>query len=356
MRRSLTCSVLIALVAPAFGQETAVDAVADALAREFERQELVGLAAATVVDGEIREYHLGHADREDDVPVDSTTMFRWASISKPVTAVRAMQLAHEDELDLDADVRDLVPEFPAKPWTVTARQLLGHLGGVVHYRNGKVVRTEREYDVEHPFEDLVLALDTFKESPLVAEPGTRFAYTTHGYILLGAVVQRAGEASYWDQVQRSIAEPLEMISFRPDYQWEDIPHRAVGYRRFLGKVIRSTDTDVSWKLPGGGYISTVGDLARFARALCGEELLPREVLDEMWTVQRARDGDLTQHGLGFSVAKIDGRLRIGHSGAQEKTRTIMQVFPDEDRAIVVMTNSQYANTGEIAAAIWASDR
>src|SRR5690606_39440750 len=66
-----------------------------------------------------------------------------ASISKPLTAVAAMQLALAQELDLEADVRVLVPEFPEQSWPVTARHLLCHQGGIVHYTNGKVVRVEQ---------------------------------------------------------------------------------------------------------------------------------------------------------------------------------------------------------------------
>ncbi|MEM9382921.1 MAG: serine hydrolase domain-containing protein [Planctomycetota bacterium] len=327
-------------------------AVEEALRAEFERQELVGLAVA-IVDGEtITEFHLGFADRAAAVAVGPRTMFRWASISKPLTAVRAMQLAGAEALDLDADVRTLVPEFPEKPWPITARQLLGHLGGVVHYTNGEVVPTRRDYEVEHPFEDAVLALHTFDRSPLIAEPGTKYAYTTHGYLLLGAAVQRAGGAPFRDQIREHVAEPLGMTSLRPDYQWEEIPHRAVGYRRVGGRVVRSSDTDVSWKLAGGGFISTVGDLARFARGLCGEELLPRATLDVMWTRQRTRDGEETSYGLGFGVSSTAEEVRIGHTGSQEKTRTLLQVRPDAGHAVVVMTNSEYARPRRIGAAVW----
>lgn len=323
-----------------------------ALRAEFERQDLVGLSVAIVEGDTITEFHLGHADRDAGVEAGPGTLYRWASISKPVTAVRAMQLALEGQLDLDADVRELVPEFPEKPWPVTSRQLMGHLGGVVHYRNGKVVRTEREYESDHPFEDVILALDTFKESPLVAEPGTTYAYTTHGYILLGAVVQRAGEVPYWDQVQEAIAAKLEMKTFRPDYQWLEIADRAVGYRKMGGEVLRSGDSDVSWKLPGGGYLSNVHDLALFARGLMGDDLLPEVARDAMWRSMTTRDGKETGYGMGFRVDREDDRLRVSHGGSQQKTRTLMEFFPDEGRAVVLMTNSEHAKVSPVANVVW----
>lgn len=354
---SLALLLALALAAP---QQPAPDAAApvatapygavDAAARaEFEAQALVGLAVALVAEGRVvHEVHMGHANREDGVPVGPETLFRWASISKPVTAIAAMQLARAGKLDLDRDVREYVPEFPAKPWPITSRQLLCHQGGVVHYTNGEVVRTRREYDAAHPFEDVVTALDMFKESPLVAEPGTSYSYTTHGYMLLGAVVQRAGGEAFWPQVRARVAEPAGMTSFQPDYQRLDLPGRAVGYRRLGDLVARSTDTDVSWKLAGGGFVSTVGDLARFAAALLDERLLPRDVLETMWTNQATRDGKRTGYGLGFGVSTADGERRVAHTGSQEKTRTLMHVYPAKRRAVVVMSNCEWAQCGPVA--------
>lgn len=327
----------------------------EAVAREaFQEQHLVGLAVGVVEEGALtRALHLGLADREAGVRVGEETLFRWASISKPLTAVAAMQLVEAGRLDLARDVRELVPEFPEKPWAIDARQLLCHQAGIVHYANGKVVRTQREYDVEHPFACVVTALDHFAESPLLFEPGTRFAYTTHGYMLLGAVVERAGGESFARQVATRIAEPLGLSTLRPDYQWEALQSRAVGYRKLGRLVVRSSDTDVSWKLAGGGFLSSVGDLAGFAAALCREDLLPRSALDRMWTEQRTQEGEPTGYGLGFSVSRSGKRLRVSHGGAQEKTRTLMQVLPDEGRALVLMTNSEWADLGPVANVLWA---
>jgi len=334
-------------------------AIDGAVLAEMERQELVGVAVGVIRGGEI-VYTAGYgfADRENEVPVDAAgTLFRWASISKPLTAIAAVQLARAGELDLDADVREYVPEFPEKEYegdavTITTRQLLAHLGGVVHYRNGPVLRTERAYEVENPFESVILALDTFKESPLVCAPGEKHSYTTHGYILASAVVERSGEQKFAEQVRERIVEPLGMTTLRPDYQWEEIPGRAVGYRRSVVGVIRSTDTDVSWKLGGGGFISNVEDLARLAAGLIGDDLLDVEMKEMMWTGAVTSGGETTSYGLGFSVDEENGRLKVAHSGAQEKTRTRLVIYPDDGHGVVVMTNSEHGNPGAITTAVY----
>ncbi len=318
---------------------------------------VVGMAVGVIEHDEIvylKGY--GYADREKRLPVTAQTMFRWASVSKPVTAIAALQLVERGKLDLDADVRTYVPEFPDKGVKITTRDLLRHQGGIVHYDNGAVIRTEKKYAEAHPYADVVVALDTFKDSPLVNAPGAKYSYSTHGYLLVSAVVQRAGGAPFAQQVRERIAEPLHLTTMQPDYQWLEIPNRAVGYRKDGDAVVPSTDTDVSWKLGGGGYISDIGDFAGFAKGLIDGRLVSAQTAAAMWTPQNLRNGEPTGYGLGFGVggAEQGGRLRIAHNGSQEKTKTRLEIYPRERRGVVVMTNSEWAEPEKFTTAVLAA--
>ena len=347
----LLTSVLAGALAARTPQATSRPASrGETIVAAMQKQGLVGLSVAWISDGKVgATLSLGYADRERAIRADDATLYRWASISKPITAVAAMQLWEVGKLDLDADVRKLVPEWPEKPWVISPRQLLAHQGGVVHYANGKVVRRERAYAEPHPFADVVKALDMFADSPLVCEPGTKHSYSTHGYILLGAVVQRAGGEPYWEQVRKGIAEPLGMKTFQPDYQWVALANRAVGYKKRPGlPAERSTDTDVSWKLPGGGFLSNIGDLARFGAGLLRGELVASETLDLMWTRARTKDGKLTGYGLGFGVRERGEEIEVAHSGGQEKTSTLLVLRPRQRAGIALMCNTEGADLGELA--------
>jgi CubicO group peptidase (beta-lactamase class C family) len=357
------------------------------VAREMEKQGLVGLSLAVLKDGKVVfEHHAGFEDRENKVAASEATMYRWASISKPVTATAVMLLVDAGKFDLDADVRTLVPEFPApvlaaaasgapasplsssQPLVITPRELLCHQGGIVHYSNGKVVALPVPKEPEHPYADVVKALDTFKMSPLVCEPGTKYSYTTHGYMLLGAAVQGAAGRSYWSVVKDWIAIPAGMTTFRPDYQWEKIDHRAVGYVKPKAAAAgadgvvppmppakKSTDTDVSWKLPGGGFISTVGDLARFSGALMEGAILQPETFAKMRVPQKTRDGQVTGYGLGLGI----GKLKVGekefatasHSGSQEKSATYLLMLPEKHFSVAIMCNTEGASLGPLGDAV-----
>jgi serine beta-lactamase-like protein LACTB len=94
-----------------------------------------GLSVAVVEDGKYEwAAGFGLADLENNVPASEHTLFRLASISKPLTAVGAMELWERGKLDLDAPVQKYCPAFPRKSAPITIRQVMGHLGGIRHYK------------------------------------------------------------------------------------------------------------------------------------------------------------------------------------------------------------------------------
>ena len=344
----------------------------EAARAEMGRQQIVGLAVGVIQESRISYLKgYGWSDREKRIPVSRKTMFRWASISKSLTALAAMQLWEKGQLKLDGDVRQYVPEFPDKAQRITPRQLLSHQGGIVHYSNGPVVVTLRQYDQPNPFESVLLAVDTFKESPLVNLPGQKYAYTTHGFILLSAALERAGKQKFAHQVRDRIARPLGMETLQPDYQWIDIPNRTIGYRKRQNKIVVSSNTDVSWKLGGGGYISNIDDLAKMGEGLIEGKLVKPETLKLMWTPRKTSTGKQTSYGLGFRQWNfVDGRLQgsstnisgselkdkittrlIGHSGSQEKTKTLLVLEPSRKFGMALMSNSEHTKIYEAAEAL-----
>lgn len=332
-----------------------IAAVDRAVKAELQKQAGVGAALGIIRGGKIvllKGY--GLADRERVLPVTTNTLFRWASVSKPITAVATMQLVESGKLQLQQLVREHLPEFPHKAHPIQIGQLLRHQGGIRHYNNGQIVPNRRSYSVAHPFADVVLALDEFKDSPLVAEPGQKYSYSTHGYILLSAVVQRAGGQRFADQVGERIVKPLGMTTLQPDYQWIDIPNRAVGYRRTAGKTVRSTDTDVSWKLGGGGFISNIGDMALFAEALINRTLVARETEDLMWSKVMPRNGKATKMAHGFSVEGEGNGVKVFHGGSQEKAKTRLVIYPRKRHGMVFMSNSRHVDPAKFTTAAYSA--
>ncbi len=333
--------ISLALAPPALAQTpkpglpapriAAVEAVLEAA---MERHGIPGLSVAVVVDLElVWSAGLGMADVENDVPARPETVYRLASLSKPLTAVAVLQLAERGKLDLDAPVQRYVPSFPEKAWPVTTRQLLGHVAGIRHYEDGEIKITRHYTSLDD-------ALALFKDDPLVLEPGTRFLYTTHGYTLVGCVIEGAAEAKYVDFVRENVFAPAEMETAQADDLFGIIKNRARGYQLVAGALHNAGLTDTSYKIPGGGLCATAPDMGRFAMALLDGALLKKETLAEMFRSGKARGGTSTGYGLGFALDddKRRGRREVFHTGGQQGFSNILYMLPDRRFAVAILTN------------------
>ncbi len=331
-----------------------VKAIEAAVAEMQTATRVPGLSVAIALDGEVRYAQgFGLADAENQVPVTPDTVFRLASISKPITAIAALQLAEAGRLDLDADVRRYVPSFPRKPWTVTTRLLLAHLGGIRHYQDGEFgsdpVDGRPVGEGIRRFATLLEGLDVFKDDPLIAEPGTRFNYTTHGYTLVGCVVEAASGERFLTYLKKRIFDPAGMTAARDDDGEALIPHRALGYRMTAAGALRNSElADTSYKIPGGGLVATASDLARLGIALLDGRLLRPETRAAAFTRQSTKTGRAIGYGLGWNVAQRDGRREISHTGGQPRVATVLYMRPDQRVVAVVLTNLEGAGPAALA--------
>lgn len=336
---------------PQFALERA-QAFDKALEAERARQELVGLAVAVIEDGKIA--HIGTyglADREKKRRVSHRTLFRWASVAKPVTAVAALQLAEAGKLDLSAPAGTYIKGLPKKGlFEIPVDALLRHQGGVGHYAQMGEWRLRLDAYYEHrsakPW-DADASVSVLEEAPVLHKPYARYHYTTFGYNLLGSVIEKAGRRPFELQVAERIAKPLGMTTFEPDYEFEKRPHRTRGYRKVGQQIVDSESGDVSWKLPGGGFHSTVGDMARFGIGLMEGKLLGKAMQQHLLVVKQPAKGK-TGYASGLNVRWRDGKVvRMSHSGAQSRTRTLLVLDPVQRRGFAIMTNSEWGKTGGI---------
>ncbi|HSB09613.1 MAG TPA: serine hydrolase domain-containing protein [Blastocatellia bacterium] len=315
--------------------------IEQAISASMSRLGIPGLSVAVVLDHKLRWSNgYGLADVENFVPAKATTAYRLGSISKPITASAVMQLAERGKLDLDAAVQKYCPAFPEKQWPVSARLLLGHLSGVRHYKN------ETEFASTRHFNSVVEGLEMFKNDPLLFEPGTKYSYTTHGYAVLGCAVEGASGMRFEDFVRENVFKPAGMDRIRVDNVADIIPNRAQGYfKSQSGELRNSALADTSYKIPGGGFISTVEDLAKFAIAMQNGALVKKETLDQMWTSLKTRDGKATGYGFGWAVSERNGMKEVHHGGAQQRVSTFLYTIPEKGLAVVLMTNLENIGGG-----------
>jgi serine beta-lactamase-like protein LACTB len=285
----------------------------------------------------------GLADLENLVPATADTEIRLGSISKPITATAVMQLVEQDKIQLDAPVDRYVPSFPSKQWPVTIRELLGHLGGIRHYVG------EPELDSTRHYANVIEPLAIFKDDPLLSEPGTTYSYSSYGFNLLGAAVEKAAGVNFVDYLRQHVFKPAGMDHAGPDDVYAIIPHRARGYRLSAANRLENCAlADTSNKIPGGGMISTAEDLVKFALALNEAKLVKPETRDLMFTEQQPRGGKTGHYGMGWTISQFEGRKLVAHGGGQQGISTYLMLFPAEKLAVAVMLNREHAPASEIA--------
>jgi serine beta-lactamase-like protein LACTB, mitochondrial len=319
-----------------------------AVSRFLYANSVPGISAAVVQNGEpVWSEGFGVADLENYSPATPSTLYRLGSISKPITAVAVLQLWEQGKLDLDAPVQKYCPAFPQKESPITTRQLLGHLGGIRHYRDdGKGDVPE---DSARHFASMQESLQLFANDPLVAPPGTKFNYSTYGYTLIGCVLEGAISGKYVDYVRANVFEPAGMYSTRPDDFFAIVQHRTRWYHKDKAGVVRNAGVlDSSYKIPGGGLISSADDMAHFAVAMLSSKLVKSSTRDLMWTAQHTSDGKPTGYGLGWGIDDKLGLRRISHGGGQQGTSTFLSLVPERGAAVIVLANMDNLDVAGLA--------
>lgn len=310
-----------------------------------------GVAVAVVENSDYEWAHgFGLADLENNVPASEHTLFRLASISKPLTATAALQLWERGKLDLDAPVQKYCPSFPEKPWPISTRQVLGHFAGIRHYKSEE--QSDPEIGNTKHFDDPIQGgLNFFKDDPLVAQPGTSFHYSAQGYTLVGCVIEGASGAKYVDYLRQNIFIPVGMKQTQADDRFTIIPYRTRFYeKKGSGAVLNADFLDSSYKMPGGGWLSSAEDMARFEAAILNDKLIRRSTRDLMWTRVKAPDGSQNGYALGWGWGKhdehqVDG---VGHNGGQQGASTAIVIAPDQRAGAVVLINMEDLEAGDLA--------
>jgi serine beta-lactamase-like protein LACTB len=300
-----------------------------------------GAQAAVYADGRmVCSVVSGMADVAATRPVTERTLFRIGSVSKVLTAAVAASLAAEGLLDLDAPVHRYVPAFPDKRWEPTTRQLATHTAGIRHY-----MLPESFFPNARRYASLDEALERFAADSLLFEPGTHYSYSTYGYVLLGAALEGATGMPYERIVREQILEPLELtytVLEGPD----TLPDRSVDYEPFGGRPRVALYDDNSYKGPGGGWLSTAEELARFGAAHVGTGRIPdsvRAIVFAPATLVSGQpvlyDEEGTRVGLGWRIGRDqEGRMIIHHGGATRGGRAILVAWPEQDVAVAITAN------------------
>jgi len=309
----------------------------------MQEKKVTGASVAIAKDGKI-EYQegFGFADIENDVAYKADTVNRLASVSKTITAVAVMQLVEAGKIELDADIRTYVPEFPDKGEKITARHILTHTSGIRHYKPDEVENYTRLATVADSFK-------RFAADQLLHKPGEKHTYSTYAFSLLARAVETTSGMTFKNYLDEKIFKPAEMNSSGLEDLRAIVKNRTRGYERLAdGTLVNSDFADISYKWAGGGMVSTSPDLCRFGMALLAGKLMKPETLAQMWTVQKLNDGTALRQSLGWAAGTYNGKPIATHGGAQQMSRTFFVIAPSENLVMAILTNYESHDPQEMA--------
>lgn len=300
----------------------------------LEKYDLSGLQLTVSKKGEeIFSSGYGYADTEQRLEVNPQTRFRVASVSKTMTSAALMKLASQGKLRLDTTIAIYVPSYKQKEYTITARQLAGHLSGIRDYYE---ISLDEIFVKEH-YPSATSAIKIFEDDSLKFSPGTQFLYSTYGYNLLGAVIEGASKENYLDYMQQNIWSPLAMANTYGDV-FDSLMINKSKFYYYNGK--ESEPYDLSYNYPGGGLISNTSDLVRFGNSLLGNEFLSSTYKNQLFEEQSTLDGTPTAYGLGWYLGQDQQGHRVWyHAGELPSSGSMLVLYPDDDIVLAILSNS-----------------
>jgi serine beta-lactamase-like protein LACTB, mitochondrial len=324
------------------------------LARELVAADnLPGLSIAIGMDDRlVWAEGVGWAHIASRQPITPETLFRIGTASKPLTAAGVGLLVERGLLDLDAPVQRYLPAFPYKDAPLSTRQAMAHTAGFRHHRG------QRDYLPQRRCDNLQQALDQFADDRLEFTPGTRWSFSTYGWILVSAVAEAAAGEPLDAFLAREVFAPLAMHSTLPDSADQPDPRRAGIYwpraRRDTSYGLEHpTEVDYSCFAGAGIYLSTPSDLVRFGLAMNSHGLLSPATTALLQTPVELPSGMSTGHGLGWFVEQVAfedmATTLIGHPGIAVGATTSFRRYPEHGLVVVVSSNVSFAELAPFAA-------
>jgi CubicO group peptidase (beta-lactamase class C family) len=234
-----------------------------------------------------------------------------------------------------------LPDYPNKAVAskVTIHHLLTHTSGMGSYWNDKF---EAAKDKIRKVADF---MPFFVDGPLQFEPGQRWSYSNAGYIVLGAIIEKASGQDYYDYVREHVFKPAGMTNTDCYELDRDTPNLAVGYTRMGQKQPQPGPRRNNLLLhglrggPAGGGYSTVEDLLRFDIALRSHKLLDARYTDLVLTGKSKTDPDEEDwYAYGFGDRRVNGKRIVGHTGGLPGISSALETHLDTGYTLAVLSN------------------
>ena len=334
-------------VTPSGVAAAAIEAQVDRVMAKYIGRDVPGAAVSVVLNGDIvllKGYGLANVEQSLPMSAEATYM-EAGSISKVFTWTAVMQLVEQGKLDLDADIRDYLPErFLKLSWDkpITLLHLMNHTAGFEEYTDQLIVRDSAKL---LPLEQRIGPGSQPKQ---VYEPGTVIAYSNFSTSLAGLIVERVSGEPFEEYINKHIFAPLDMnrssFAARYDLIAGMMHNKAIGYSK-------ADDTWTSFPnfyvndLPAGSLTTTAEDLARFMIAqLNTDGTAPYSLFADTSTLREMHQTSFTHHpslpgsAHGFWERYSGPHRIIEHGGNTQAFSSLLSLVPEAGFGVSILTN------------------
>ena len=287
----------------------------------------------------------GLASKENNVANDFHTAFNLASVTKMFTGIAVAQLAEQGKLSFNDPVHKFLPELPADLTSgITIHQLLTHTSGLgsfftdeFHNSNHAAYRSLKDY------------IKLIKNDKPQFKPGSKWAYSNTGYLLLGLIIEKVSGMGYFDYIKHNIFEKAGMNN--SDFYESDRPNKNIATP--YTKNNRYINDTANWSIPlfiapvkgssaGGAYASAI-DMFHFSTSLMNNKLLSKSFTQEVISGKTPYGSPDQQkkYAYGFANQIVNGKLIVFHDGGANGISTSIDIYPELGYTVIILSNYDF---------------
>lgn len=247
----------------------------------------------------------GYSNEEYKIPASDKTVYRYASLSKQLTAASVLKLVEQGKLKLDDPINQYIKDFPNGD-QITIKMLLNHTSGLRDDMKSTGKTNDEFIKVYHSPAELAALI---AQEKLGAKPGETYFYSNHGYILLGYIIETVSGKSYETYLKESILTPLGITGIQLDNNKAIIPNRAEGYNGVGAKKQKAAYIDMSNAYAAGGLVGTAASYLKWQQSYYSPKVLTKDSWDQLFKgdVKTLRSPLMDErYGLGVMSTTLSG--------------------------------------------------
>ncbi|MFK7936465.1 MAG: serine hydrolase [Saprospiraceae bacterium] len=326
--------IFISLLLPLLSISQNLDVQIEAIVNDYLATDAPGLAIMISQKENVRyEKAFGLSNTSNGIKTRLDDQFRIGSITKQFTAAAILKLAEEGQLHLENSINKFLPDI-TNDKEITIHHLLQHTSGLGN-QSDIASFDQNSIDLNNYPENMMQ--DIFS-SPLKFSPGSDYAYSNLGYVVLGQIIEQVSDMPYELYLKKSFFEPLGMKNTGFEYIDDHLAPKSSGYTKVNGKYEQAAFIPMKITYAAGGLVSNLRDLEKWNRSIMTGKVLPLNVVQQIQETNYLSEGNKTGYSYGWQIGNIQGLKTVKHDGIVNGFTSMAIYVPEFDVFVTTLSN------------------